>query len=234
VIGDSEGESPETAVEQTVWNVLVATLYGDAARPLSAGSARCLRLALAAARRGEYQAQDLGGSGLMADVFDDYSRGLMVDALSAFPARPGRGTGAVGAMVHRSISVQADAGGARGAHRWHDAVPHRPAAGRVGGGCGNSVGALRKRAQEARQHVNPLVLQHGIEAIHGALTEAQIAKRDKEGKLKIRKFVMAKAALRPSKTLRQALAGAALPERLKAYNQQRYGTGVDSLDRDRD
>ena len=97
-------------------------------------------------------------------------------------------------------------------------------------------GALRNRAQEARQHVNPLALQHGIEAIQGALTEAQIAKMDKDGKLKIRKFGAAKAAVRPSKTLRRALGGAALTEHLKAYNQQVYGTGVneDQLDLDSD
>jgi tetratricopeptide (TPR) repeat protein len=84
---------------------------------------------------------------------------------------------------------------------------------------------LRKRAQQVRQHVNPLALQHGIEAVQGALTGAQVAKVDRAGNLKIRKFGVAKAALRPSKTLRRALDGAALGDRVKAYNQQLYGAG---------
>lgn len=202
LIADIEGESPETAVEQTIWNVLVATLHGGDGQPLSAGSAQCLRLALAAARRGGYQAEDLGGSGLMAEVFDDDSRELMTDALSGLMAQAPVQLAQwfTGQVASKPLTEEATAAGSR----W---------------------GTLRKRAQDARQHVNPLVLQHGIEAIEGALIEARVAKRDKSGKLKIRKFGVAKAALRPSKTLRRALDGAALPERVKAYNQQVYGNG---------
>jgi len=205
LIGDIEGESPETALEQTIWNVLVATLHGGGGQPLSAGSAQCLRLALAAARQGGYQAEDLGGSGVMAEVFDDDSRGLMIDALSGLADRPGEAPVELapwftGQVASGAAAVTEEAASAES--RW---------------------GGLRKRAQDARQHINPLALQHGIDAIEGALTEARVAKRDKTGKLKIRKFGVATAALRPSKTVRRAVDGAALPERLKAYNQQVYG-----------
>jgi hypothetical protein len=82
---------------------------------------------------------------------------------------------------------------------------------------------LRKRARQARQHINPLALQYAIEAAQAALTEAQVAKEDRAGNIRIRKLGIAKAALRPSKTLRRALDGAAVTERLKAYNQQVHG-----------
>jgi hypothetical protein len=232
VICDIEDESPETAVEQTIWNVLVATLYGGGGQPLSANSAKCLRLAVAAARRGGYQAQDLGGNGLMAEMFDDDTRGLMTDALSGWPARPDD----TPAQLTRWFTSQAAPEPSLATLAVRTGGTMQPGAASPGEGAVSAEsrwGALRKRAQEARQYVNPLVLQHGIEAIQGALTEAQIAKRDKAGKLKIRKFGVAKAALRPSKTLRRALEGAALPEHLKAFNQQVYGTGVDSPDRER-
>ena len=230
VIGDIEGESPETAVEQTIWNVLVATLYGGAGQPLTASSAKCLRLALAAARRGRYQARDLGGSGLMAEVFDDDSRVLMAGALFGLPARPGEAP----VQLTRWFTGQAAYKPILATSTARTDGTTQPAAASPGEGAASAEsrwGGLRKRAQEARRHVNPLALQHGIEAIHGALTEAKIAKRDKTGKLKIRKFGVAKAALRPSKTLRRALDGAALSERLKAYNQQVYGTaGAEDYD----
>jgi hypothetical protein len=89
VVGDSGGEPPETAVVQTIWNVLVATLHGGGGGQLSAASARCLRLAVAAVRRGGYQAEDLGGNGLMAEMFDDDSRARMAAALFGIPQREG-------------------------------------------------------------------------------------------------------------------------------------------------
>jgi hypothetical protein len=63
-----------------------------------------------------------------------------------------------------------------------------------------------------QEHANPLALQHGIESVQGALTGANIAKVDKKtGKLKIKKIGVTKAALRPAKTIRQAMDGAAVP-----------------------
>jgi hypothetical protein len=233
VIGDVEGESPETVMEQTIWNVLIATLYGGGGQSLTAGSAKCLRLALAAVRRGRYQPRDLGGNGLMAEVFEHDNRGLMADALSGLQAQPGEPP----VQLTRWFTGQA-------AYKPILATPAARTDGTTQDGTASPAGlaastesrwgTLRKRAQEARKHVNPLALQHGIEAIQGALTEAQIAKRDKAGKLKIRKFGVAKAALRPSRTLRRALDGAALSERLKAYNQHVYGTDVGSPDRSRE
>jgi hypothetical protein len=215
VVGDMEDESPEEVVAQTIWNVLVAILHGSGGKPLSVGSAKCLRLALAAVRRSGYQAEDLGGNGLMAEAFDDGSRALMAAALSGLPARVDEApvqltpwfTGQPVPESTQPDAVSPGEGLASEGSRW---------------------GALRKRAQQAQQHVNSLALQHGIEAIQGALTEAQIAKTDEAGKLKIRKIGAAKAVVRPSKTLRRAVGGAALTEHLKAYNQQVYGTGVDS------
>lgn len=222
VIGDIGGESPDGAVAQSIWNVLVATLHGGSGKPLSEGSAKCLRLALAAVRRAGYQAKDLGGNGLMADVFDNASRGLMSAALSISPTRVGEAP--VQLMGWFTDQVAAEPMLATPAGSPSTFQPGAPSPGEGVATAGSRLGALRKRAQQARQHVNPLALQHGIEAIQGALTEAQITKADKAGKLKIRKFGVAKAAMRPSKTLRRALDGAAVTDHLKAYNQQVYGT----------
>jgi hypothetical protein len=80
--------------------------------------------------------------------------------------------------------------------------------------------AVRNRARQAQQHVNPVALQHGIESVHGALTEARLAKVDKDtGRLKIRKLGVAQAALRPAKAMRQVIDGAAVYEHLRAYNE---------------
>jgi hypothetical protein len=223
VIGNTEGESPETAVAQTSWNVLVATLHGGGAQPLSEGSARCLRLALAAVRRGGFQVEDLGGNGLMAEMFDNDSRAVMAAALSGLPAREGESLVQLarwftGQTASKPVLTVAAA-------RSDAAQPGATSGDGRKTAAGSRLRDLRNRAQQARQYVNPVALQHGIEAVQGALTGAQVAKVDRAGNLKIRKFGVAKAALRPSKTLRRALDGAALADRLKAYNQQVYGVG---------
>jgi hypothetical protein len=92
------------------------------------------------------------------------------------------------------------------------------------GGSASTTGStwetVKERARQAQQHVNPVALQHGIEAAQGALTEAKIAKVDKNtGRIKIKKVGVARAALQPAKTLRRALDGAAVAEHLKAYNE---------------
>jgi hypothetical protein len=70
---------------------------------------------------------------------------------------------------------------------------------------------MKERARQAQQHVNPLALQHGIESAQGALSGAGIAKVDKNtGRIKIRKFGAARAAVQPTRTL---------TEHLKAYNE---------------
>lgn len=208
VICELGGEPPDTLLTQTIWNVLVATLYSRAGTPPTAGSAKCLRLALAAARQGGFQPADLGGNDLMAELFEDTSRAQMSAALSDSPAHAGD------APVELAQWFTGQAG-----------TRPVPAA-------GSRWGAWRERAQQARHHVNPLALQHGIEAIQGALTGSQIAKTDRAGRLKIRKFGLAKAAVRPSKTLRRALDGAALTEHLKAYNHQVYGVDGSPPDSD--
>jgi hypothetical protein len=85
---------------------------------------------------------------------------------------------------------------------------------------GSTWETVKGRARQAQQHVNPVALQHGIEAVQGALAEAKIAKVDKNtGRIKIKKVGVARAALQPAKTLRRALDGAAVAEHLKAYNE---------------
>lgn len=75
-------------------------------------------------------------------------------------------------------------------------------------------------ARQAQQHVNPALLQHGVEAVQDALTESRLAKVDKKtGKLKVRKLGVAKAAIRPGQTVRKAIDGAAVGDRLKTYNE---------------
>ncbi|HEY6314140.1 MAG TPA: hypothetical protein VIY52_25540 [Streptosporangiaceae bacterium] len=85
---------------------------------------------------------------------------------------------------------------------------------------GSAWETVAERARQAQQHVNPLALQHGIEAAQGALSGSGIAKIDKNtGRMKIKKVGVARAALQPTRTLRRALDGAALTEHLKAYNE---------------
>lgn len=227
IITDTTAEPPETALVQTVWNVLVATLHGGSGNSPSTDSDKCLRLALAATRRGQYQSGDLGGNGLMAEAFDEDSRILMTAALSDLS------TGAEAPPAElmswftaseTSKPILAMPGSETGNTTQSGESP----AGERGTPSGIRWGALKKRAQEAKQHVNPLALQHGIESLQGALTEAQIAKTDRSGRLKIRKFGAAKAALRPTKTLRRALDGAAVTEHLKAYKESIQAHGRQS------
>ena len=82
--------------------------------------------------------------------------------------------------------------------------------------------AVKGRARQATQHINPLAAQHGIESLQGALTESGIAKVDKNtGRMKIKKTGIARAAIQPTRALRRAAQGAALSEHLKAYNESR-------------
>jgi hypothetical protein len=83
-------------------------------------------------------------------------------------------------------------------------------------------GAVKGRARQATQHINPLAAQHGIESLQGALTESGVAKIDKNtGRMKIKKTGIARAAIQPTRALRKAAEGAALSEHLKAYSESR-------------
>lgn len=209
----SGGRGPPgpTAVARTIWNVLAATLQRDGGDTLSADSNRRLRLALAAARQSGYQPKDLGGSGFMAGFFDGGSRRLMALALSGSQD----GVASVSLIPwfrgHDPVrSIPAEPGGGSG----------KPPAEGAAATAGSRWDTVKERAREAQQHVNPVILQHGIESVQGALTEAKVAKIDKKtGKLKIKKIGVAKAVLRPAKTMRQAIDGASLTEHLKAYNE---------------
>jgi hypothetical protein len=225
IVMGSAGQSSEMAVARTVWNVLVAALQGSRGTGLNADSSRHLRLALAAARRGGYQSSDLGGNGSMSQIFDAGSRTLMSTALSELVAggnvRPVNlvlwFTDSKAAMPSRGMTGEpansassAEESGVPGGSKW---------------------GTIKDRARQAQQNINPLALQHGIEAVQGALTGANVAKIDKNtGKVKIKKFGVAKAALRPAKTLRQALDGASLTEHLKSYNESSGTRGQASAD----
>jgi hypothetical protein len=82
--------------------------------------------------------------------------------------------------------------------------------------------AVKGRARQATQHINPLAAQHGIESLQGALTESGVAKIDKNtGQMKIKKTGIARAAIQPTRALRRAAEGAAVSEHLKAYNESR-------------
>jgi hypothetical protein len=95
---------------------------------------------------------------------------------------------------------------------------------------GSTWETVKERARQAQQHVNPLAVQHGIEAAQGALSSAGIAKIDKNtGRMKIKKIGVARAALQPTRTLRRALDGATLYEHLKTYNESSQSTMPDQL-----
>jgi hypothetical protein len=100
--------------------------------------------------------------------------------------------------------------------------PDGPAADAAEPPAGSTWGAVKGRARQAKQHINPLAAQHGIESLQGALTESGVAKIDKNtGRMKIKKTGIARAAIQPTRALRRAAEGAALSEHLKAYNESR-------------
>jgi hypothetical protein len=64
------------------------------------------------------------------------------------------------------------------------------------------------------------VVQHGVAAVRSALTDSGLAKEDKKtGELHVKKLGLAKAALRPTKTLRKAVDGAALGDHVRALRE---------------
>lgn len=83
VITFSDAASPETMLAHTIWNVLSAGVRGSGGNGPGADTSRRLRIALAAVRRGGYQPQGLGGSGMMAGAFDSGGRAVMVAACQA-------------------------------------------------------------------------------------------------------------------------------------------------------
>ena len=226
IICDLQGEPPDTAVAQTIWNVLVATLYSGAGTALTESSAKCLRLTLAAARQGGYQPEDLGGNDLMAELFEDASRARMSAALSGSPAHAGR------APVHLARWFTGQAGpkpmlAKRAGRTQPNTSPPRQgetSADPGGEPCGNELS--RPGIMSIR---SPCSM--GSRRFKGRSPSHRSPKWTGR-RLKIRKVGLAKAAMRPSKTLRRALDGAALAEHLKAYNHQAYGMGGSPPDSD--
>ena len=199
------GEPPETTIARTIRDVLTATLPGDAAA-LSAGSARRLRLALAAVRRCGYQAEDLGGNGYMRGFFDAGNRQLMAHALASSP-------GISGTVVSADLPSWFSEAEPGPGDRSDTASTRRVSA-------ATAATWAKNAARQAHQHVNPVLLQHSVEAIQDALIESKVAKVDrKTGKLKVRKTGIARAAIRPGQTVRKAIDGAAVGDRLKSYNE---------------
>jgi hypothetical protein len=210
ILAGSDDQPPDMMVARTTWNVLLTALQAAHQNELNSATSRRLRLALAAARIGGYQSADLGGGGLMSQLFDPHSQSLMSMALSELLA------GADVRPVNLSTWFQDSepAPGSPAAPSSAGPLASWPSPGR------STWNSMKERARQVHQHANPLALQHGIESVQGALTGANIAKVDKKtGKLKIKKIGVAKAALRPAKTVRQALDGAAVTEHLKAYNE---------------
>jgi hypothetical protein len=206
VPADWAGESPETTLARTIWHVLAVCLR-DGGAGLSASSARRLRLALAAIRQCGYQARDLGGDGFLEGFFDSRNRELMASVLTNGPGMSGPVT-AADLDAWFSGSEPSD--------------PSEPSDSPSGRKTSAATAAawLVNSARQAQQHVNPVLLQQGVEAVQDALIESKVAKVDrKTGKLKVRKLGVAKAALRPGQTVRKAIDGAAVGERLKSYNE---------------
>jgi hypothetical protein len=207
-------QSAELLVARTVWNVLVTTLHEARRTGLGAAGGRRLRLALAAARQGGFQAADLGGSGVLVQVFDSVSRSLMSAALS------GLAGGSEVPPVNLVSWFAAGGSGLAGPASPGGTSPGAAPASSASGPRQPRWDAVKERARQVQQHANPLALQHGIESVQGALTGANIAKVDKKtGKVRVKKLGVAKAALRPAKTMRDALDGASVTEHLRAYNE---------------
>jgi hypothetical protein len=215
----SADESPDIEVAQTIWNVLVAVLHRDCAGELGTDTNRQLRLALAATRKGCYQSVCLGGTGVMAELFDNEdSLTLMSVALSDRRSSDEAPVN-VTSWFTKSTPVKPKLVMPRIGATSIEALPSSPSHD-LAAAAGAKYEGLRDRARKVTAHVNPLALQHGLESFQGALTEAKIAKVDKRsGKLKMKKIGIANAALRPRKTMRRALNGASLAEHLKSFNE---------------
>jgi hypothetical protein len=218
---ESGDEWPRSVVDHTVWDVLVATLQAEHGTSLTPDANKCLRLALAAVRKAGLQSPELGGNGWLSQFFEDarYLHAMAIalsgDDVSAdevaivvFPWFTGGSapTPSFVALTKRSpspIAATTSASSGDAASESHSTIMK----GRVGG--------VAKR-------IDPLALQHGIEAMQDALTGSGLAKTDKKtGKLKIKKTGVMRAAVRPGKTARKALGGVGLTEHLKSYNQEK-------------
>lgn len=87
IFEDTAFRDAEVDLRQTMWNVLVASLFGNDASSWGPEVERRVRLALVATRKSGYQANDLGGSGVFSPLFEETgSRMLMAAALSPNPA----------------------------------------------------------------------------------------------------------------------------------------------------
>jgi hypothetical protein len=213
-------ESAHTAVARTTWNVLAATLDERFAGQLTAMAGRRLRLALVAVRACGYQPQDLGGGGFMAGFFDARGRHLMALALSASPARAGQ------AMISLESwftpgNPGMRPGGVPGSAAL-EPLANTPLSQQSGLSRPTRWEAAKRRARQTQQHVNPLALQHSVEAVQDALTGANLARPDEEtGKLKVNPLGVAKAVFSPQQTALQAVQSVSLTSRVKAYNDDR-------------
>ena len=210
----SASESSDAQAAHTVWKVLVATLYCPDAPALDDERGRNIRLALVAARMGQYQSQDLGGTGLMAEIFDDAGYRLeMSGALLDSPAIPHVSALHLAGWFAEAKPKPSLVLPPTVALSDPDLASEKHAS--------QGLAAITGHVKTAKDSINPKTLQHGLESIQGALTAAQIAKIDKKtGKLKLRKVGTAKAALRPRKTIKRAIDGASLTQHLKAITDE--------------
>lgn len=213
-------DSAQTAVARTIWNILAATFDERLGDQMTAAAGRRLRLALVAVRAFGYQPQDLSGDGFMAGFFDARGRHLMAWALSASPACTGQ------AMI--SLQTWFASGNPRGqtgpvtGGAALETPANAPLSQQSGSSRPSRWEAAKRRARQTQQHVNPLALQHGVEAVQDALTGANLAKLDDgTGKLKVNHLGVAKAVFRPGQTALQAAGSVDLTNRVKAYNDDR-------------
>jgi hypothetical protein len=72
------GRESGGALVQTIWNVLVASLFGNDQSTWDAAVERHMRLALAAVRRAGLQPQALGGRGTFDKIFDDRGNQMLM------------------------------------------------------------------------------------------------------------------------------------------------------------
>jgi len=218
---DGTGLLPDSDIAVITWNVLVASLGGDSDELMTSGSDRSLRVAAAVVRELGCQSEELGGSGLMAEVFDDEESCNLIElALGRWP----------GSESGEPVTLEA----------WFEGKPKaKPRLSLPGANQDPPTASATKpmsvlstfgkskllgSAKAAVQGVSPTTIQHGIDAMHGALTESKLAKPDrKTGKLRIKKTGVMRAAIRPGKTIRKAIDGASIAEHFRSIADEGAG-----------
>ena len=215
---DASALLPDADVVVIAWNVLVAALGGDSEELITSGVDRPLRATVTVVRELGCQSHQLGGSGLMAEIFEDSGSCSLIERALGLWSRSDSG---------EPLSLQT----------WFEGKPKtkprlslpepieesgdQPASMSASAESKFGKSKLLGSARATLQKVDPATIQHGLDSMHGALTASKVAKTDrKTGKLRIKKTGLVRAAIRPGKTIRKAIDGAAISDHFRSMAEE--------------